>query len=71
MNAGEESSKDLPLKETQHEVIEYEVIFSKRLIYGFILTMLVIFIFFLFLHSTLNLDDSLPPGWVTIPIEFP
>jgi len=42
-----------------------EVFFSKRFRYAFILTILIMFIFFLFLHTTLDLD-GLPPGWVTI-----
>jgi hypothetical protein len=61
MNAGEDSPKDLP----HQEMIELPAI-SKRFRYGFIITILIMFIFFLFLHSTVHDTYGYPDGWVII-----
>ena len=46
-------------------------VFSRRFLYGFAITMLLVFIVFIIVYSTLDLESSWWPPYVIIPIEPP
>jgi predicted Zn finger-like uncharacterized protein len=62
MRISEESLQALPI-----EVVIARPIFSRRFLYGFAITMLLMFIIFLLMHNTLDFDFIYPPGVYPIP----
>ncbi|MFW9769823.1 MAG: MJ0042-type zinc finger domain-containing protein [Candidatus Thorarchaeota archaeon] len=66
MKVAEESQETFLIED-----VVVKPIFSKRFVYGFATMMLLLFTIFLLMHSTLDLEPIIPPGWVLLPIEPP